>query len=106
MPLQPYSQPSGPQTSWLKTLCLALRSQPSSTTCGGPAGSSPFGLSGTKSRFGVEQSQTPPKPTAMPDRFVAWSEKTLRESKWPVPFLSSKMRMRSSPSVPSVFQWG
>ena len=62
-------------------MCLALRSQPFSTTTGGPAGSSPFGLSGMYSRLGVEQSQTPPKPTVMPDRFVRMIGKDLTRGK-------------------------
>src|SRR5579885_1400283 len=70
MPLHPYSQPSGPHESELKTLCLvSFRFQPSSSTCGGPAGLSSPGLTGMKMKFGSEQSHTPPKPSSMPDRF-------------------------------------
>ena len=53
-------------------------SQPSSTTTGSPSGASSPSASGMKRRFGVAQTQTPPKPRAIPVRFVPLSQKTLR----------------------------
>ena len=106
MPLQPYSQPSGPHVSALNTLCLALRSQPSSNTTGGPSGLSLRSLSGMNKKFGVAQSQTPPKPYSMPAMFVPLSQKTFFESKCPSLLESSKITMRSFPELPSVIQAG
>ena len=52
------------------------------------------------SRFGVAQTQTPPKPSSMPVRFVPLSQKTVRRSNRPSPSVSSKIRMRSLPCGP------
>src|SRR5262249_19197818 len=105
MPLQPYSQPSGPQVRQLKTLCFAFRLQPSSTTSGGPSGLSSPSRSGMKIRFGDEQSQTPPKPSSMPDRFEPLSRKTVFLSNVPSPSVSSRITTRSPP-VPSSRHFG
>ena len=73
MPLQPQSQPSGPQFRPLNMLCWALVLQPSSDDLGGPSGRSSPSRSGMKSRLGVAQTQTPPKPSSMPVKFVPLS---------------------------------
>src|SRR6476646_6278585 len=75
MPLQPYSQPSGPHVRQLKTLCLESRLQPSRSTFGSPDGLSSF--IGRNVTFGTPHSHTPPKPTAMPLRLVPLSRNTL-----------------------------
>src|SRR5262245_44251790 len=105
MPLQPYNQPSGPQLRLLKTLCLHSRLQPSSSTSGGPSGLSSPSRSGTKIRFGVLHSQTPPKPSAMPLRLTPLSRKTVFLSNRPSPSVSSRMVTRSSP-LPSLLHFG
>src|SRR5262249_52919874 len=103
MPLQPYSHPSGPQVRLLKTLCLHCSDQPSSTTSGLPIfGSSALKSQGTKSRLGSEQSETPPKPSSVPERLAPLSKTTVRLSKVPSPSVSSKTMTRSPPSGLSV----
>src|SRR5436305_14526452 len=104
MPLQPYSQPSGPHTSELKMLCLvSIMFQPSSFTSGLP-GLSPSRM-GTNSKFGDEQSHTPPKPISMPERFTPLSMNTVFLSKVPSPSVSSRITTRSLP-LPFFDQFG
>ena len=63
----------GPHFRPLNMLCWALMSQPSSTTSAGPSGLSSPSRSGMNSRLGVAQTQTPPKPSSMPVKFVPLS---------------------------------
>src|SRR6478609_2086098 len=104
MPLQPYSQPSGPQVSELKMLCLvSIMFQPSSFTSGLP-GLSPSRI-GTNTRFGEEQSHTPPKPSSMPERFTPSFMNTVFLSNVPSPSVSSRITTRSFP-LPFFDQFG
>ena len=62
IPLQPYSQPSGPHTRPFATLCTAFKSNPSSSTCAGPSGTSSPLASGMNSSLGMAVTKMPPNP--------------------------------------------
>ena len=84
-----------PRSRLLKTLCLAFKSQPSSTTLRRPGGFVLAGVDGDEQqvRRGAEPDAAEADGDARQVRALVAED--LAGSKWPSPLVSSKMRMRS-----------